>query len=458
MPPKSSSAPRSKRRRMGVPATPVLRVRDFGPIRSCELPVRDFIVLIGEQASGKSTLAKLLYFFQSLPAVVDEYAARLSDGQSFRNWTALVRQRFMDSFGTTKHMARFDIEYQYSEDVCLRLVQDDKSKHVRVEPNTHLSKAIVDRIDVERGQIEEPDGAPLEDPLRLAAETPLESARAAANRTLTTLTRCEAARIFVPSARSLLSVLSTDLLYSDLPNFDPLMRQFVRRIGQLQREFTRTMEDQLENAVEATLRDVPVEKARVEMAIGIVRSVLKGDYVFDRGGRERIELSDGQHVYLRFASSGQQEVLWILLLLFSIILHGTPASVLLEEPEAHLFPYAQRDVTNLIALCKNAERLGTAKNGAVLTTHSPYVLTALNNLLFAHKTGSASVEAEKKVGAIVDRKLWLDPANIGVWFVEKGGIRSIMDMDLGLIKAEEIDGVSSSLRDEFDEIEAIEEA
>jgi predicted ATPase len=43
-----------------------LTVKNFGPIKDAHLQVNAFTVLIGEHASGKSTLAKLVYFFKSL--------------------------------------------------------------------------------------------------------------------------------------------------------------------------------------------------------------------------------------------------------------------------------------------------------------------------------------------------------------------------------------------------------
>ena len=38
----------------------------FKQISHAEIELRDFLFLIGEQASGKSTIAKLIYFFKSL--------------------------------------------------------------------------------------------------------------------------------------------------------------------------------------------------------------------------------------------------------------------------------------------------------------------------------------------------------------------------------------------------------
>ena len=43
-----------------------LYIKNFRQITEAEIEIRDIMFLIGEQASGKSTIAKLIYFFKSL--------------------------------------------------------------------------------------------------------------------------------------------------------------------------------------------------------------------------------------------------------------------------------------------------------------------------------------------------------------------------------------------------------
>ena len=43
-----------------------LIVRNFGPISECEIQIENFLVLIGPQSSGKSTISKLVFFFLSI--------------------------------------------------------------------------------------------------------------------------------------------------------------------------------------------------------------------------------------------------------------------------------------------------------------------------------------------------------------------------------------------------------
>ncbi len=38
-------------------------IKNFGPLKQLELDLKEIMVFIGPQASGKSTIAKLIYFF-----------------------------------------------------------------------------------------------------------------------------------------------------------------------------------------------------------------------------------------------------------------------------------------------------------------------------------------------------------------------------------------------------------
>jgi predicted ATPase len=41
-------------------------IKNFAAIEYAEIEIKKVLVLIGEQASGKSTIAKLIYFFKTL--------------------------------------------------------------------------------------------------------------------------------------------------------------------------------------------------------------------------------------------------------------------------------------------------------------------------------------------------------------------------------------------------------
>ena len=43
-----------------------LTIEKLGPIQHCQRPIRQYTVLTGFQAAGKSTVAKAIYFFRTL--------------------------------------------------------------------------------------------------------------------------------------------------------------------------------------------------------------------------------------------------------------------------------------------------------------------------------------------------------------------------------------------------------
>jgi hypothetical protein len=89
----------------------------------------------------------------------------------------------------------------------------------------------------------------------------------------------------------------------------------------------------------------------------------------------------------------------------------------------------------------------------LITTHSPYILSALNNLLYANEVGKIHPE---KVEKVVDRNLWLDYDRVMAYFVDEGKVRSIMDDELRLIKSEEIDSASRIINEEYGKLSDIE--
>ena len=83
--------------------------------------------------------------------------------------------------------------------------------------------------------------------------------------------------------------------------------------------------------------------------------------------------------------------------------------LIVEEPEAHLYPIAQRDIINAFALFLNA----VSENRLIITTHSPYILACVNILLMANDVALETQASENTangsiVSDIVAKEFWLD--------------------------------------------------
>ena len=128
----------------------------------------------------------------------------------------------------------------------------------------------------------------------------------------------------------------------------------------------------------------------------------------------------------------------------------THTQFVIEEPCQNLFPDAQKDLIYYLI-----SSLDHGKNHRlVMTTHSPYVLASLNNLIYAHNVGQSHREEVEK---ILPSCSWIDFDDINVMFVSDGGAESILDEELRQIKAERIDGISAVLNEEYEKLLELEE-
>jgi predicted ATP-binding protein involved in virulence len=87
----------------------------------------------------------------------------------------------------------------------------------------------------------------------------------------------------------------------------------------------------------------------------------------------------------------------------------------------------------------------------VVTTHSPYVLTALNNLLQAGLLYE-SLDGDRLLSlqTVMPQFKTLEPKDISAYAFMAGGCSTIVEPETGLIDASIIDSVSDILAIEFD--------
>lgn len=115
------------------------------------------------------------------------------------------------------------------------------------------------------------------------------------------------------------------------------------------------------------------------------------------------------------------------------------AQLFIEEPEQNLYPESQRlVVTSLVRSLKKALENGSEQSLAVVTTHSPYVLSVVNALLAA-----ARVENQMLKQDIVDKDYILPATAISGYYIDKTGVfQNIMDSEIPMLSGNDLDGVS----------------
>ncbi|MED4299309.1 AAA family ATPase [Geobacillus stearothermophilus] len=431
-----------------------IRIEQFGPVELFDEEIADVTVLIGPQASGKSTISKLIFFFQSIP---DEWVNYLlsvrqtEEHNPFFEFNKRLRRKFVGYFGTTKHMKPFHIRYEYDVQKFVRL--DLKDGYVQIHFSDPLKREIQENFlhVVKLKKEMQYEQQQLDDfwnvsSWKVRQQNILETVKAS----IAEVFGDSKTPIFIPAGRSLVATLSDQLQDINPQQLDVLTEQFIERINLLKKMFSHSFEEIIEDRKKFSTEKIDFEAIR--LAIKMIEGVMKGKYMFSDYG-ERIFFNEREYTKLKFSSSGQQEVVWILLLIFTVILERQRVFMVIEEPEAHLYPNAQQEMVALFALLLNV-----TNSTLVITTHSPYILSAFNIYLYAAKIGR---KLDGRANPIVDRKLRLSPERLKAYMLESEGgrfrYRSIIDDELRLIQAEAIDEASSAINRVLDELMEAEE-
>ncbi|MBX7227583.1 MAG: ATP-binding protein [Chitinophagales bacterium] len=360
-----------------------LIIQNFGPIKHVELDLKKVNVLIGDQGTGKSTVAKVLAMLLSL-----------SKEKDFNGFLKLLEDESIITF--------------------LR-----KESKILLEVKTHSIKIEYGILSFENSNETVDRHAEID---TIVEEFPNNFIKILSKATIYR-TKC-----YIPTERQLVQYIIENPFDINIKNLHLGLRNFGSIYNDLQRRF-KELEIKFEN-----------------------RNDLSFKILFNENPNElKVEFRN-QIFSISDTSSGIQSLIPMMSVIhYYIESRGENIQFIIEEPEQNLFPISQYEVVKyLLSNCLSKS------NNLLLTTHSPYILTSLNNLIQAHITGTKEGN-EEKVNTIIDKKYWLDPKDVSAYMLkfdeQEGGViaENILDED-GLIRAEKIDGVSRILNEEFDRL------
>ena len=121
----------------------------------------------------------------------------------------------------------------------------------------------------------------------------------------------------------------------------------------------------------------------------------------------------------------------------------------IEEPEAHLFPNQQYELIKIISLIYNV----IPNCQICISTHSNYVITAINNLMTGGWVASLSNGSEKTISAvkrILAPGMPISPESITAWYMNDG--RPDLIIENNLINFEGLDAAGEQIINDFNEI------
>lgn len=417
-----------------------LILKQLGPVRECEIELNDFIVMTGPQANGKSTVAKAVYFFRTIKDDILDMMIRGTSGEKPDKWKVRLSKRlkdkFMQLFGSTYGMPNgMEAWYQYSDKMYVRIfltlnhARDGGPNFVNID----FSQAFEDYLfDLDQQIFTDMD--------------PLRKEREAVR--LTELFDDPYDTIFIPAGRSMITLLTSQLNFifttmneGQKRSIDYCTQRYVELILGLKPLFSNGLGGLLFDKQHLSQKKFNVKLVRKTKEL--IENVMKGRYQYS-DGEEKLYLKQGKNkrfVKINYASSGQQETVWITNILFYYLLENKPVFLILEEPESHLYPDAQKQLAELLALFRRGG------NTELITTHSPYVLGEFNNLIYGEVLRARGVDG---VGQVIELDKLLPPEKVSAYHVLDGQLSDAKDCEMGLIRNELIDGASIAISSECD--------
>ncbi len=416
-------------------------INKLGPIKYCNLSINDFMVFTGLQASGKSTIAKSIFFFKNIKnLLLMQINKRFFDGSNIMELSTRnrllkeIRSNFLQTFGTTWCMDNdMSIEYFYTDTVYIKICLKDGP----ISPNyiwIDFSEKLIEFLNSY-------------DNFSLEVLTH-ERNNGDIKKKIYNFFGDDAEVIYIPAGRSMMTLFSSQLMFmysvmndDQKRSLDYCTQNYLERIMQLKPSFSSSIKTLIKNKIELT--DAKINKENLQQCAELMQQILHGEYR-NVDGEERLQVAEDRYVKINFASSGQQEAVWILNVVFYYLLNNRKSYFIIEEPESHLFPNAQKLITEFISLAKNDG------NKILLTTHSPYILGTINNLLYANKIAK---EVDNNVlDKIINSYKWLNFEKVSAYFVECGMIQSCLDREFEAINNEIIDGASDDINADYDKM------
>lgn len=416
-----------------------LEINNFLVIKKASLEVNKINIIIGRQAQGKSLIAKLVYYFNKIS---EEFVEGVRKNLSKRDLDKVLIDKFESYFPRYAwEGSDFLIKYQLGDTyVLVEGKKGSKNKTIlKVTYSDDLVKLYASKRRIYKNALENfPVGEDDEykvgfDERAIFFEYVVSPMRKGAHSDFFS------DAVFIPASRSFFANLQKNIFTFLASNLD--IDPFIKEFGQIYESSKRLY-------LMRTLRNYrQAENKKVVTKLDdAIQSIIGGKYEYSKD--QDWIVSKNRRVNLANASSGQQEALPMFLLLYVWPFTmgrrsgGAPGKLFIEEPEAHLFPEAQ---SKIISIFSNLYYY--PGSSFFITTHSPYILTAINNLIMAQdaiekgRVSKRSFQEKNKGGEPVKYE------DVAAYTIRDGVLFSIKDDEFRMIGGDIIDSVSEGFEE-----------
>lgn len=381
-----------------------LHIKNFGPIKdSTKIELSSLMAFIGRQSAGKSTFLKVLCFCRWAEKSI-MLSANKHDIEPFNDFSYNFENWLKEFFRLNNEYFSVDTQIQYKGD-CINIDFSGKTFSAKVTPKENFLE----------------------------------------NRYNTKL-------CYIPSERNLVSA--------------------VQDVG---KRYKTQSFDFLANFIDDWM------EAKSHYTYYPLRLSATGDFSYiNKSGLDFLVRKDGSETPAFFASSGMQSLMPLEVMTNYITnrvgqnaylsqeerskinnqgdlnsqrrQQYQSAQLFIEEPEQNLYPESQKLVIlNLFKMLKKALENGLEQSMAVVTTHSPYVISVINVLL------KAAVVQENNLQQTTINKDYILPSKaISAYYINQEGVfENILDKEIPMLSGNNLDGVSDWVEDSISELNQV---
>ena len=411
-------------------------IENFAGIKKMDFDFKSINILIGPQGSGKSVTVKLMYFFKNF---INEIVKNIENEESKRDLDKNQKEIFLNFF-PKETWPKDDFLIVYKNNITSISLKKVDSKII-FENSENLKKLLKKGKKIYTSE-----------KAKYANDHKISNFRF--KRELSDkITKCIQEELgvestfeqfFVPAGRSFFANIQSTIFsfLSDNRSLDPFLIEF----GSFYESLKRYYNDIIVNNNSPQRQDKEFDE--------LTSQILSSNYLREKE-KDYLIHKDSRKVNLTNASSVQQETLPLIIILKAlnyISSSGGGFTLYIEEPEAHLFPTAQKRIVELLARTFNSKN----RNFQIfITTHSPYILSSFNNLIYAGNLAE-NIKYSTRVEEVISPKEYLESYLFSVYSLRNNVRSYLIDEETKLITTTILDSVSDDISIEFDKLLNIE--
>ncbi|MBT8719890.1 AAA family ATPase [Brachyspira hyodysenteriae] len=413
-------------------------IRNLLVVKDFEMEINKFNLIIGEQSSGKSTISKAIFFFKDINNYMKFLIYTLTNNINYniiKLYNDSIKTFFIKNFDKLENIDdNLYLKYKYKQNTYIEIIKKNNDLNINYSENIVIFFKQLDKYIKKYYGEYSIDNKNIKMMINFEKNIGIKIDNFFENILST---------YYIPASRSSIALLNNQKTRLNYEIMDFINSSYMQTTEALQSLFNNGI-----NTLLSKLQDEKLINIIKNMSEKI-KKYLKGEYFYNDGDSYIQLENSNKKIPINYISSGQQEILWLLYTLLSIIaMNNNKPFIIIEEPEAHLYPKMQKEIIDFIVNFMNM-----TNSSILITTHSPYILTSTNNLLYAGKLKENyknNKEKIEKINNIVGEYGAINPSEINAFKLYLNDFRyTNLINEENEINCEEIDDVSNTINETY---------